>query len=380
MAETGLPIGAVYSGATMQTLEQARKQAEARPEGYSPSAFDPATCSQKGYCKVARDRVPVGGNKTPSPDAIAKGAKIPYQDKNDDRRGFNLYYEVHGNGDNHIVFTMGLNNSCFGWLNQIEHLTKDPANSCLVFDNRGYGNSDIPSGPYKTSEMAQDVIELVDHLGWSGARTLNIVGISMGGMISLEIVKAVPERVKSLTLISTTSGQGRGEKDVRISLPPMAGVSTISRLVAGRSLGFDSDQYRVNRVCELLFPPSFLDSVNERDTKGRTNRETFQEMFAFRYTFTRRQTLYGALAQIRAVVTHRVSAAELARINEAIPKITIVTGDRDNLVHPANSKHMKKHMPKADLIVLPDVGHVTVVQCVYILSFRALYAHLSYSL
>lgn len=363
MAETGLPLGAVYTGATVQSLDQARKEAESKPEGYSPTAFNPKTCSQKGYCKVARTRVPVGGNKTPSPDAIAKGAKVPYQGEHgSDKRGFNVYYEVHGTGPNHVVFIMGLNNSCFGWLNQVEHLVKDPSFSCLVLDNRGYGNTDIPSGQYKTSEMAQDVLEVCDHVGWTGLHDLNVVGVSMGGMISLEISKLAPERVKSLTLISTTSGRGNGEKDLRISLPPFTGVSTISRLIAGRTLGFDNDQYRVNRVCEMLFPTKFLESINEEDPKKRTNRETFQEMFAYRYTFTRRQTLYGALAQVRGVVTHRVSPSQLQRINEAIPKITIITGDDDNLVNPANSHHMKKHMPKADLHILPGVGHVTVVQ------------------
>jgi pimeloyl-ACP methyl ester carboxylesterase len=361
MAETGLPIGAVYTGATIQTIEQARKDAEKKPDGYIPSAFNPATCAQRGYCKVARTRVPEGGNKTPSPDAISKGAKIPYTDGGD-KQGFNVYYEVHGKGKRHVVFIMGLNNSCFGWLNQVEHLAEKEDFSCLVMDNRGYGNSDIPGGRYKTSEMAQDVLEVADHVGWTDVRALNVVGISMGGMIALEIAKRAPERVRSLTLISTTSGRGNGEKDFRVSLPPLTGVSTISRLIAGRTLGFDSDQYRVNRVTEMLFPTPFLERVNERDARKRTNRETFQEMFAFRYTFTRRQTLYGAMAQVRAVATHRVSPVQLQRINDAIPVITIITGDDDNLVNPGNSHHMKKHMPKAQLEILPGVGHVTVVQ------------------
>jgi hypothetical protein len=148
MAETGLPLGAVYTGATPQTLEAARKEAESRTDGYVPSAFNPATCSQKGYCQVAKKRVPPGENKEPSPDAIVKGAKSPYWNSNE-RTGFNMYYEVHGTGDEHVVFLMGLNNSCFGWLNQVEYLAKDPKYSCLVLDNRGYGNSDIPAGRYK---------------------------------------------------------------------------------------------------------------------------------------------------------------------------------------------------------------------------------------
>lgn len=32
--------------------------------------------------------------------------------------------------------------------------------------------------------MAEDVIELLDYLGWTRDRELNVVGISLGGMIA----------------------------------------------------------------------------------------------------------------------------------------------------------------------------------------------------
>lgn len=69
--------------------------------------------------------------------------------------------------------------------------------------------------------MAQDVIEVLDHVGWTESRSVHVVGISMGGMISLELAKVIPERIASLTLISTTSGRGLGEKDPRVSAPPV---------------------------------------------------------------------------------------------------------------------------------------------------------------
>lgn len=50
------------------------------------------------------------------------------------------------------------------------------------------GDSDKPMMRYSTSEMARDYLELLEHVGWVGERELNIVGISMGGMIAQEIV------------------------------------------------------------------------------------------------------------------------------------------------------------------------------------------------
>lgn len=48
---------------------------------------------------------------------------------------------------------------------------------------------------YSTSDMAKDVIEIIDHLGWTAERELNVVGISMGGMIAQEIVCLVPTSI-----------------------------------------------------------------------------------------------------------------------------------------------------------------------------------------
>lgn len=61
----------------------------------------------------------------------------------------------------------------------------------LVFDNRGVGNSDSPGGRYRTSEMALDVVDLLDFLGWTERRQLHVVGVSMGGMIIQELVRLV---------------------------------------------------------------------------------------------------------------------------------------------------------------------------------------------
>ena len=70
--------------------------------------------------------------------------------------------------------------------------------SVLILDNRGVGESDKPMMRYSTSEMAKDVIEIIDELGWTAERELNILGISMGGMIAQEIVRLPP------TLCSST--------------------------------------------------------------------------------------------------------------------------------------------------------------------------------
>lgn len=88
---------------------------------------------------------------------------------------------------------MGLGGMKYAWQRQTKDFgrTKRDQYSSLIIDNRGIGESDKPTSRYSTSEMAKDVIEIVDHLGWTGKRELHVIGISMGGMIAQEVVSPI---------------------------------------------------------------------------------------------------------------------------------------------------------------------------------------------
>ncbi|CAO1639121.1 unnamed protein product [Sympodiomycopsis kandeliae] len=357
-----IPGGAAYSGAPanygkdhLTSIHTSSGSAEDKGN----TVFSPETFTQGGMLRIAKDRITQGMVDSPSPDALSKGAQQP--DKS--QPGFKIWYEVHGSGPEKVVFIMGLNNSCFSWLPQIEEFSKKNSKyTCLVMDNRGYGNSEIPSETrtYKTSEMAKDVLEVCDHLKWTEKNQLHITGVSMGGMISLEVAKQQPHRLASLTLLSTTSGRSQGQRNFIEGLPPVAALSTITRLLGGKILGLDSDQYRVQRLADTLFPPEWLDEPSPSHP-GRKRRQDIYDMFTWRFHFTRRQVVRGSMGQFRACLTHRVSNEQLQQIAEKVPSILIVTGDWDNLVKPANSHHLAKYLAvdgnKSTFIVIKGAGH-----------------------
>ncbi len=70
----------------------------------------------------------------------------------------------------------------------------------LRYDMRGHGGTDAPPGDYSVSDLAQDAIDLLDylHLG-----DVHLVGISLGGMVALQMAAQQPQRFASLTLGDT---------------------------------------------------------------------------------------------------------------------------------------------------------------------------------
>src|SRR5215831_18059574 len=70
----------------------------------------------------------------------------------------------------------------------------------IVPDLRGFGGSSVGTGPSEMSAMADDVLGLLDHLGVESAV---IGGVSMGGYVSLALLRNDPGRVRALVLADT---------------------------------------------------------------------------------------------------------------------------------------------------------------------------------
>jgi len=111
--------------------------------------------------------------------------------------GTNLYYDRMGSGEP-LVLIHGLGERKEGWKFQqifAEHY------DVIIPDLRGFGKTKCPEGQGITmNAFAKDIVGLLDHLGIKEA---HILGFSMGGIISQEIYKIRPEKVKSCILAST---------------------------------------------------------------------------------------------------------------------------------------------------------------------------------
>jgi pimeloyl-ACP methyl ester carboxylesterase len=72
--------------------------------------------------------------------------------------------------------------------------------SCIIPDNRGAGQSDVPVGPYSSAQMADDCARVIEA---AGARQVAVVGISMGGVIAQQLALRHSAMVGAMVLVSS---------------------------------------------------------------------------------------------------------------------------------------------------------------------------------
>lgn len=111
-----------------------------------------------------------------------------------------LSYMEQGTGEA-LILIHGLGATADSWRLQVEALSANYR--VIVMDLRGHGHSGYRTDePLTIRTLAADVIALIQNLGISKA---HFCGISMGGMIALEILVRFGLRVKSLILAGTTA-------------------------------------------------------------------------------------------------------------------------------------------------------------------------------
>ena len=126
-----------------------------------------------------------------------------------DRDGVKLYYEVHGDGPDTVLFSHGYSATTEMWAGQTGPLT-DAGWRVITWDMRGHGQSAAPDDDALYSEKltVDDMAALLDAVG---APTAVIAGLSLGGYMSLAFNIAHHDRVRALMLFDTGPGFRKDE-------------------------------------------------------------------------------------------------------------------------------------------------------------------------
>jgi 3-oxoadipate enol-lactonase len=238
--------------------------------------------------------------------------------------GIKIAYGIRGSGPP-LVLIMGYRLSSLAWpLDFIDALAEQF--TVVLYDNRGTGSSEKPTFGYEIANMAKDLGGLLDHLEISRA---HVLGYSMGGAIAQEFVRQFPDRVLRLVLCATMCGGPRATY-----APP-----SVIRVM--RELDGLTPEEIARRIWRVTYPPGYLES-HRKLAEDQMRREIAAPT-----------PLHAADLQYQAFAEFDCSWA-LPRVEA--PTL-VLTGDRDELISPQNSRLIAGLITGARLIVIPGCGH-----------------------
>ena len=233
--------------------------------------------------------------------------------------GLQLYYQEAGTGSP-LMLVHGWPASSYYWANVIPLLARH--HRVIAVDLKGFGRSDKPESGYRISELAGDLANLLTALG---IESCDVVGHSMGGMISYALTLDHPHRVRRLVAVSAPV---HGPSCVY----PYLRVGTLPGL---RTLAFPLTRVRfMNRLVSTLF------------TAGNPIPAEVIEDIA--------KTTYASALQSQMSMQTTDLSTRLSAIRQ--PTL-IMYGERDLVITPTQPLMARARIASSRIEVLAGCGH-----------------------
>jgi pimeloyl-ACP methyl ester carboxylesterase len=261
--------------------------------------------------------------------------------------GLDLEYETFGApGSPAVLLIAGFSQQLTSWDPRFCEQLAARGFFVVRFDNRDVGLStkiegaprpklgaiiggDLSTLAYGVEDMADDTAGLIEALG---LEAVNVVGVSMGGMIAQTLAVRHPERVKSLVSIMSTPGdRAVGQAD------PETMVLVMQRAPTDRAENIEQGV----RVWQKIRSPGFpYDDAQGRTRIGRAFDRSFYPE--------------GVARQAAAIVAQRDRTLALAEVR--VPT-TVIHGKEDTLINVSGGQATARAIPGAKLVVVPGMGH-----------------------
>lgn len=247
-----------------------------------------------------------------------------------------------------VVFIHGSALRTDAWYYQFEGIG---GQRLVFYDLRGHGASQ-PRGdkPFTIKTCAEDLLAVIESCDLS---EVVIVGHSIGGMIALELCALRPDlmgsTIKGLVLSNTT---------YRPAVETLAGgaaISHLERLTRRPFDGLGSYHERLDRLRKIIKP---TDAVFMMVSFAAFGPKASAKQIDFTYDMlaeTPTDILFDLIKSYREF--------DVREVLDGITVPTLVIGaSHDRLTVSDASRYLAEHLPKAELVMLEDCGHMTMLE------------------
>jgi pimeloyl-ACP methyl ester carboxylesterase len=263
--------------------------------------------------------------------------------------GITICYDSFGEPpDPTVLLIMGLGGPMTWWPAEMCQMLADRGYFVVRYDNRDAGRSSRLNNhhsarssvvrsylrrstpvAYTMSDLADDAIGVLDHLGVAAA---HVTGISMGGMIAQTMALEHPDRMLSLVSMMSSTGR-RSVGWQHPSLFPML----LRREASARDAYIDNAEKIWARIGSPEYP------TPPEEIRSRAGE-----------TFDRGVNLAGVMRQTQAVLAQPDRTSALADVQ--LPTL-VIHGLRDKMVHVSGGRATATAIPGAELLLVPGMGH-----------------------
>jgi len=236
-----------------------------------------------------------------------------------------IAYSLYGNGET-LILIGGFTMVKESWDLQVDALSKHFR--VVTFDNRGVGETTVPTEPFTIADMAADTVGLMDALGIDAA---HFFGVSMGGLIAQILALDYPDRVKKVALGCTTHGG-------RHAIQPRKEVMEVLAKASDPSI---PPEQAVRMRLPTIFADRFIQEEPERVEE------------VVRFALQNWPTPQGAEGQMGSLSVFNVKR----RLGEIHCPVLVITGREDRMMPPENSELLADGIAGAELYMVEGAGH-----------------------
>ena len=246
-----------------------------------------------------------------------------------------ICYQVQGEG--YPVFLIhGFGSKKESFMAQIPTLSQKF--KVISFDNRGSGKSARPNIPYTMEMFVDDIKSLMDYLKIEMA---HLIGLSLGGMISLNYILKYPNTVNKLILINTLA-------ELPNDFDPEAYVN--SRIEALELAKKDSE-FSFWQSTRFGFYSKFRQEMKANPTKK------FYGLWSVEDVLNYYKTDPPTAQDIRNIASSFKTHNVYEKLHEIKQETLLLTASHDKLVPKEKVLEIHEKMPNSRIHIIQNAGH-----------------------